>query len=118
MKPKKKSRKQVNLFYKSRVEDEKYFCFDGDSIPGSACYYTNDKAKFSDNVRFIGKEKNPKKIFMWITISNRSMSKPYFHPSKLVAGNTDIYVNECFQSKLLPFIKKHHGDFNYQVWSD
>ena len=58
------------------MNDEKQFCFDGDNMPGSARYYTNDKAKCSDDVRFIGKEKNPQKILMWIAVSNRGMSKP------------------------------------------
>ena len=43
--------------YKSRTEvimdDENNFRFDGDNMPDSARYYTNDKAKFSDDVRFI-----------------------------------------------------------------
>ena len=79
------------------MDDEKYFCFDGYSMPGSARYYTNGKAKCLDDVRFIGKEKYPKKILMWIAISDRGMSKPYFGLSKSVAVNTDIYINKCFQ---------------------
>ena len=35
-----------------------------------------------------------------------------------MAVNTDIYINECLQSKLLPFIHKHHADFNYLFWPD
>ena len=35
-----------------------------------------------------------------------------------VAVNTDIYINECLQAKLVPFIHKHHGDFNYLFWPD
>ena len=58
------------------MDDEKYFCFDGDNMPGSARYYKNDKAKCSDDVRFIGKDKYPKKILMWIAIS----VKPLFSP--------------------------------------
>ena len=38
----------------------KYFCIDGDNMPGSPRYYTNDKATFSDDVRFFGKNKYPK----------------------------------------------------------
>ena len=34
------------------MNDEKYFCFDGDIMLDSARYYTNDKAKCSDNVHF------------------------------------------------------------------
>ena len=60
------------------MDDEKYFCFDGDNMPGSARYYTNDKEKCSDDVRFYENEKFLKKILMWIAISNRVMSKPLF----------------------------------------
>ena len=42
----------------------------------SARYYINDQSKCSDDVRFIGKDKYPKKILMWIAMSNRVMSKP------------------------------------------
>ena len=57
-------------------------------------------------------------MLMWLAISNRGMSIPYFRPSKSVAINTEIYINECLQPRLLPFIHKHHGDFNYLFWPD
>ena len=60
------------------MNDEKQFCFDGDNMPGSARYYTNDKAKCSDDVRFIGKEKYPKKILMWKAICNWACQSPIF----------------------------------------
>ena len=31
------------------MENEKQFCFEGDNMPGSARYYTNDNAKCSDD---------------------------------------------------------------------
>ena len=100
----KKSHKLVKLLYKSRaqliLDYKEYFCFNGDKIPDGARCYTNDKAKCSDNVRFIGKNKYPKKIIMWIPISNRSTSKPYFRLSESVAVKTDIDINECLQPKL------------------
>ena len=43
------------------MDDEKYFCFYGDKMPGSARYYTNDKEKCSDDVRFYVNENIPKK---------------------------------------------------------
>ena len=122
VKAKKRSLKLVNLLYQSKAEmimdEEKYFCLNGDNMPGSARYYTDDKSKCSDDVRFIGKNKYPQKILMWLAISNRGMSIPYFRPSKSVAINTEIYINECLQPRLLPFIHKHHGDFNYLFWPD
>ena len=45
---------------------EKYFCFcDVKNMPNGACYYTDDKSKLSDDVRFIKKNNYPKKILMW-----------------------------------------------------
>jgi hypothetical protein len=55
---------------------------------------------------------------MWVAISNRGMSIPYFSPSKSVAINTEIYINECLQPRLLPFIHKHHSDYSFQFVHD
>jgi hypothetical protein len=46
------------------------------------------------------------------------MPIPYFRPSKSVAVNTDFYINEWLQPRLLPFIYKHHSDFNFQFVHD
>ena len=86
---KKRSRKLVNFLYRSEAEvimdNEKYFCFDGDNMPDSARYYINNKKKCPGDVRFYENEKFPKKILMWIAVSNRRMSKPLFRPIKSVA---------------------------------
>jgi hypothetical protein len=55
---------------------------------------------------------------MWVAISNRGMLILYFRPSKSVAVNTDIYINEWLQPRLLPFIHKHHSDINFQFMHD
>ena len=46
------------------------------------------------------------------------MPIPYFRPSKSVAVNTEIYINECIQPGLIPIIHKHHRDFNFQFVHD
>ena len=97
---------------------EKCLCFDGEIMPNSARYYTAHKSKLLGDVSFIKKNNYPKNKLMWLAISNRGMSVPYFRPSKSVAINTEIYINECLQPRLLPFIHKHHGDFNYLFWPD
>jgi transposase len=122
VKAKKRSRKLVNQLYKSKslliLDDEKYFCFSGDHMPGNAGYYTNCKNTCPEDVRFIGEEKFPKKLLMWIAISERGISKPLFRTSKSVAINSSIYISECLEARLLPFIHKYHGDFNYLFWPD
>ena len=55
---------------------------------------------------------------MQLAISNRGMPIPYFRPSKSVAVNTEIYINECLQLRLSPFIHKYHSDFNFQFVHD
>ena len=97
---------------------EKCLCFDGEIMPNSARYYTAHKSKLLGDVSFIKKNNYLKKILMWEAISNRGMPIPYFRPSNLVAVNTEIYINECLQPRLLPFIHKHHSDLNFQFVHD
>ena len=35
-----------------------------------------------------------------------------------MAVNTEIYIKKCLQPRLLPFIYKHHRDFNFQFVHD
>ena len=46
------------------------------------------------------------------------MPIPYFRQFKSLAVNTEIYINECLQPRLLPFIHKHHSHFNFQFVHD
>jgi hypothetical protein len=55
---------------------------------------------------------------MWEDISNRGKSIPYFRPSKSVTVNTEIYIKECLQPRLLPFIYKHHRNISFQFLHD
>ena len=87
-------------------------------MSNSACYCTKDKSKLSDDVSLIKKNYYPKKKPVWVAISNRGMPIPYFCPSKSVAINIEIYINECLQPRLLPFIHKHHSDLNFQFVHD
>ena len=76
-------------------------------------YYTIDKSLCPDSIRFDGKEKYSDKVMFWVAIFNRGLSKPLFRPSKSEAVNSDIYINECLEKRLLPFIREHHPDSNY-----
>ena len=84
------------------MEDEKYFTLSGHKILGNAGYYSSDKSKCSDKVRFAGKEKYLTKVLIWITISAHVISKPLIRQSKSEAINSDIYINECLAKKATP----------------
>ena len=88
------------------IDDGKYFCFKDDNEPGNSGYCTSIKETSSESVRFLRKEKFPKKLIMWIVVSDRDISEPLFRTSTAVATNTSIYFHKC------------HGDFNYLFWPD
>ena len=92
------------------MDDEKYFTYDGSNMQGNDNYYTNDKSKCPDSVRFAGKEKYPNKVMVWVAIFNLGISKPLFRPSKSEAVNSNIYIND--------FIREHHPDSYYIFWPD
>jgi len=116
------SAKLANTLYRKScsliLDDEKYFTFAGDNMPGNDGYYTNDKSKCPDSIRFAGKEKFPQKVLVWIAISDRGISEPLFRLSKSVSITSDIYIDECLERRLLPFIHKYHADFDYVFWPD
>ena len=97
------------------MDDEKYFTWQSTNRTG---YYTSDKKTCPDDVRFAGESKFPKKVLMWVAISERGMSKALIRESGSEAINKTIYIRECLEKRLLPFIKKHHSDANYIFWPD
>ena len=67
------------------IDDKTYLTLDGNEWQG-ASYYTskNGTETVSDNVKYIGKTKFPKKLLLWFCISEKPMSKPVFFKGKLV----------------------------------
>ena len=55
------------------LDYEKYFTYVGSNMQGNDNYYTNDKSKYPDSVRFAGKDKYPKKVMVYVDISNRGL---------------------------------------------
>lgn len=99
------------------LDDESYFPLSKTHVPGNDRFYTKDKASTPPSVKYKFKHKFEKKVMLYIAISERGVSKPWFKPSGL-AINQDIYQNQCLKKILLPFIKKHHQDGNYVFWPD
>ena len=63
-----RSPKQEEFLYQSwegKMNFEKCFCFDGENMPNSARYYTDDKSKLLGDVSFIKKNNYPKNKLMW-----------------------------------------------------
>jgi hypothetical protein len=55
---------------------------------------------------------------VWIAISSRGLSKPLIAASKGFSINSKTYIKDCIESKLIPFVNKHHSDQNYWFWQN
>ena len=75
--------------------------------------YSNEKSKCPYSVRFAEKEKYPNRVMVWVAISNRCIAT-----ISSEAVDSDIYINECLEKRLLPFILEHHPDSNYVLCPD
>jgi hypothetical protein len=79
------------------IDDESYFTLSNSALAGNDSYYSNDRNQTPDVVKDYDKAKYEPKVLVWLVISPKGMSKPYFRPSGM-AVNQEIYLNECKSS--------------------
>lgn len=99
------------------LDDEKYFTLSGAEMPGNNIYYTDDSKNAPPDVKYKFKKKFEPKVMLYIAVSDKGVSEPYFRPSGL-AVNQHVYKNDCLQPILLPFIEKYHKNIDYVFWPD
>ena len=61
--------------------------------------------------------KYPDKIFVWITISSKGVSKPFYREAGN-AINQYVHLEHCIQKRLEPFFEEHHLDDDFVFWPD
>jgi hypothetical protein len=71
--------------------------------------------KTPDSVKYVYKQKFEIKLLVWICISPRGISKPFFQNSGL-AINQNVYLNKIIKKKLVPYINTTYPDGNYVFW--
>ena len=99
------------------LDDEKYFDFSGDNVQCNQRFYITDPSTTPSDIKYKKKKKFAPKLLIWMAMSSKGVSNVYVHKSKQ-AITTDIYLNECINKKLLPFIEKHYKRNNYIFWPD
>ena len=52
-----------------KLDDETYFTLSGMRLPGNVGYYTDKRSEVSENVKFYGQQKFPKRVMVWCVIS-------------------------------------------------
>lgn len=113
--------KMVNSFFPANrdvavvMDDETYLTLDGNDWQGTS-YFTSPTKEVSSEVKFISHTKFPKKVLLWLTISEKGMSKPLFFRSGL-AVNGEIYSTKCLP-EVASFIKKYHKGEDAVFWPD
>ena len=84
------------------------------TLAGNNTYYSNDRKLTPDIVKYYV-AKFEKKLLVWM--APRGVISIYIVPSGQ-AVNQEIYLKECLQKRLQPFINKYYRDTKYIFWLD
>jgi hypothetical protein len=57
------------------------------------------------------------KCLVWVAMSAKSISEPFICPIGM-GINQYVYLNNCIEARLVPFINEHHSKSNYVFWPD
>lgn len=99
------------------LDDESYFTFKNSDKNANAGFWSSDPGNAPDHVKFKTKKKFEPKILVWLAISPRGISKPFF-ATRGLAVDQKVYLHDCIIDKLIPFIRQYHSDDNYVFWPD
>ena len=100
------------------MDDETYLDFNGYNCGKNKYYYESGLLPVDEEKKYITKTKFPNKIMVWIAISPKGFSKPYFRRQREGAVNGQVYREECIKKRLIPFIRQHYPEDNYIFWPD
>lgn len=87
------------------MDDETYVLCDFSQLPGQEYYTATSRGDVEEEFRTKRKSKFPKKFLIWQAICSCGERSKFFITSGNV--NSDIYVKECLQKRLLPFLRQH-----------
>lgn len=95
------------------MNDERWFTRTGD-IAETRSYYTFDPSTTPPEIKFKQlMEYEPTLLFSW-TVSAKDRSSMYVYKSK-ISVRADLYLIQCVKKRLLPFVNKHHRDFDVRL---
>lgn len=78
------------------LDDESYFPLSKTHIPGNDRYYTDNVSNIPEDIKHKYKHKFEQKVMLYVTISEKGISRLWFKPSSL-AVNQKVYENECLK---------------------
>lgn len=98
------------------IDDESYFTLNGAKQPGNDRFYSDDIEKTCDSVKYNQVQKYPPKLLVWLAISPKGTTKPWFRKSG-IAINQNTYL-EILKERLVPFIRRYYRSGGYVFWPD
>lgn len=96
------------------IDDETYVKLDQGQVPGQKFYVSDKRLNVPDKFKFIQLEKYGKKVLIWQTVCSCGLKSRSF--ATCATLNSDLYIEECLEKRLLPFIRSH--DSPVMFWPD
>lgn len=87
------------------MDDETYVLADFSQLPGQEFYVADSRGNCEEQYRTQKKSKFPRKFLVWQAICTCGKRSKSFVTSGTI--NTDVYIKECLQKRLLPFYNSH-----------
>lgn len=89
------------------LDDETYVKVDPKQVPGQKFYVANKRLNVPDKYKYIKLDKYGKKLMIWQAICSCGAKSRSFVTSSTISS--DIYIKECLEQRLLPFMNKHNA---------
>lgn len=96
------------------MDDETFIKMDTNQLPGQKFYIASKRLNAPEKFKFIKMSKFAKKVMVWQAICSCGMKSSPFITS--LTMNTNLYIKECLQKRLLPLIRKHKAPVKF--WPD
>lgn len=87
------------------MDDETYVLADFSQLPGQEFYVSDVRGNVAEKFRSKKQTKYPKKFLVWQAICSCGQRSQSFVTSGSI--NSEIYIKECLQKRLLPFLSQH-----------
>lgn len=90
------------------MDDETYLKMDFNQIPGNKYYVSKIRGNVPNKFKFVLQDKFAKKLLIWQGICSCGLkSRAYIAVGNM---NKSVYISECLQKRLKPFIRSHGCD--------
>lgn len=96
------------------MDDETYIKMNFKQLPGRSYYYARKRGCVAGKFKNIPIDKFGKKALIWQAICRCGLKSRAFVTFSSITS--DLYIKECLQKRLLPFIRQHRSPVKF--WPD